>query len=80
MEYEIPEGYKSEFIPKEIKVTEKFGEYSAKTSVEGNKLRYKRQLMVNGGHYTKSDYNTWMDFLKIISKADNQKAVFIKNQ
>ncbi len=80
LEFEIPEGYKAEFIPKEIKVIKKFGEYSALTSVEGNKLRYKRLLKVNGGLYDKSDFTAWTDFLKTISKADNQKAVFVKAQ
>lgn len=78
LEFEIPEGYKAEFIPKEIKVTKKFGEYSAVTTVQGNKLHYKRSLKVNGGLYDKSDYTAWTDFLKTISKADNQKAVFVK--
>lgn len=80
LEFEIPEGYKAEYVPKEIKLSKKLGGYSALTSVVGNRLIFTRRLKIIGGLYYKSDLTTWINFLKIISKADNQKAVFVKNQ
>ena len=78
IEFEIPVGYKSEYTPKEIKLTQKFGEFISSTQVVDNKLLFKRSLKVIGGQYSKADYQLWIDFIKTINKADNQKAVFVK--
>jgi hypothetical protein len=78
IEIEIPVGYTLEYLPKEINLKEKFGEYRASTSVVDGKIYHKRFLKIIGGNYSKEDYAKWVEFLKTISKTDNQKAVFVK--
>ncbi|MCP9770949.1 DUF3857 domain-containing protein [Lacihabitans sp. LS3-19] len=78
LEFEIPDGYKSEFLPKEVNMQKNFGKYSSSSQIIDNKLIYKRSLILKGGEYLIEDYSVWLEFIKAVNKADNQKAVFIK--
>lgn len=78
IEFEIPEGYVLEYLPKDIELKHNFGEFTSKSLIVGNKLQYARKLKTSGGLYPKTDYDNWIEFLKKIYKSDNQKAVFVK--
>lgn len=78
IEFEIPVGYKSEFLPKEINLKNNFGNFSNSSQIIDNKLIFKRSLKIIGGEYSKEDYASWLEFIKAVNKADNQKAVFLK--
>ena len=75
----LPEGYTIEAMPNPIEIKEKFGEYKAACNlVEGNKLIYKRTLVINKGMYEKSDYDLYRQFRETISRNDNAKVVLLK--
>ncbi|MFL9837273.1 DUF3857 domain-containing protein [Flavobacterium sp. ST-75] len=75
----LPEGYTIEAMPNPVDIKEKFGEYKAECNiVEGNKLIYKRALVINKGMYEKSDYDLYRQFREKISRNDNAKVVLLK--
>lgn len=76
--YLVPADYKVEFIPKDIKISSEFGEYSVKTSVSGNKITYTRSQKMYSKRYPPSRFQELVDFYKTIYKADKQKAVLSK--
>jgi hypothetical protein len=78
IEFEIPAGYTSEYLPKDVKSIFPFGEFNSKVVVTANKMTFTRSLKVKGGMYSKEEFTNWKTFLKTINKADNQKVAFIK--
>ncbi len=76
--YVIPEGYKVEFIPKDLHLNSEFGEYSVKTSVAGNTITYTRSQKMYSKRYPPNKFNELVDFYKAIYKTDKQKAVLSK--
>ncbi|MUV02616.1 DUF3857 domain-containing protein [Flavobacterium rakeshii] len=75
----LPQGYTIEAMPNSIDIKEKFGEYRAECNlVEGNKLVYKRTLVINKGMYEKTDYDLYRQFREKISRNDNAKVVLLK--
>jgi Domain of Unknown Function with PDB structure (DUF3857) len=78
IEFEIPAGYASEYLPKDVKSVFTFGEFNSKVVVNANKMTFTRSLKVKGGLYSKEEFANWKTFLKTINKSDNQKVAFIK--
>jgi len=77
--YTIPENYTFEFVPDSSNISSKFGEYISKVTVNEKELLYIRELKRNKGWFPPEDYDELIKFLKDISKADNKKAILIKN-
>ncbi|RNI30323.1 DUF3857 domain-containing protein [Rufibacter immobilis] len=75
VEYEIPAGYKAESVPQPVKYTSIFGEYKAQVQMKGNKLTYVRQLTMHKGRHAASKYMELVNFLKQVSRADQQQVV-----
>lgn len=62
-----------------VKLSNKFGEYSAKIEkISNTKLKYTRKLTINKGKYTKDDYNAFRKFYSNITKHDNAKIALKK--
>jgi transglutaminase-like putative cysteine protease len=78
--YSIPEGYKIEFIPKDIVLESEFGKYMAKAIVKDNTIIYKRTKMINSKKFAAEKYNELVSFYKKIYLADKQKAILAKIQ
>ena len=75
--YELPEGIYPEFLPENVSVTSRFGEYEATYKVDAGALMYTRKLKMNKGQFPASSYQELIDFYRVVSKADNMKLVFM---
>ncbi|ALI98885.1 DUF3857 domain-containing transglutaminase family protein [Rufibacter tibetensis] len=75
VEYEIPAGYKAENMPKPVKIASAFGEYQAQVQMQGSKLIYVRQLTMHKGRHSAAKYMELVNFLKQVSRADQQQVV-----
>ncbi len=78
VKYIIPKNYISEFIPKDIYSNTKFGEYTAKTELQNNKLVFVRKLIFHKGNYPPEDYDALRDFFKLMYENDKQTVVLVK--
>ena len=76
--YTLPKGLSLEFLPKNVKLTSEFGEYSASFSTQGNTIVYKRTQIMNAKVFPAEKYNEYVDFYKKIYQADKLKAVLTK--
>ncbi|MCT4631049.1 DUF3857 domain-containing protein [Winogradskyella sp.] len=72
---EIPEGYEIEALPDIVYIKSEFGEYKLELSSNDNLITYKRKLFIKKGQYSRTDYKSYRDFRKQISKGDNSKIV-----
>jgi transglutaminase-like putative cysteine protease len=75
--YHLPEEIYPEFLPDDVKIKSRFGEYEASFKVEQGKLVYMRKVKMNHGEFPADSYNEFIDFYRNISKADNTKLVFM---
>ncbi|AKQ46971.1 hypothetical protein TH63_17125 [Rufibacter radiotolerans] len=75
VEYEIPAGYRAESMPQPVKIASVFGEYQAQVQMKGNKLVYVRQLTMHKGRHAAAKYAELVNFLKQVSRADQQQVV-----
>lgn len=75
--YELPEGIYPEFLPEDVTITSRFGEYEANYKVDAGRLVYTRKLKMNKGQFPASSYQELIDFYRGVSKADNMKMVFM---
>lgn len=76
--YNIPKGYKVEFMPKDIVIESEFGKYTAKVVQKDNSLVYSRTKMIKNKKYPPEKYNEYVAFSKKIYQADKQKGIFAK--
>lgn len=75
--YRLPEQIYPEFLPKDVSITSRFGEYYATFKVENGSLTYTREIKMNKGTFPPESYQELIDFYRNISKADNIKMVFV---
>ena len=76
--YEIilPETLEVETLMNEVKISNKFGEYSASIVQSGtNKLVYTRRFLLHKGFYEKEDYEAFRAFWLEVVKNDKSKIV-----
>ena len=81
-EFEIglPANYTVEALGNNIKVENKFGQYQFNiTKINDNKLKYKREFILNEGVYPPEDYEDYRNFRKKIANQDKTKIVLIKS-
>jgi hypothetical protein len=75
--YHLPEEIYPEFLPEDVKIKNRFGEYEASFKVQQGKLIYMRKVKMNKGEFPADSYNELIDFYRSITKADNTKLVFM---
>ncbi|MFC6996681.1 DUF3857 domain-containing protein [Rufibacter roseus] len=75
VEFEIPAGFKPESVPQPVKISSVFGEYEAKVNMKDGKLVYQRQLTMHKGRFAPDRYAELVEFLKKVSRADQQQVV-----
>jgi len=75
--YHIPEEIYPEFLPQPVKFSSPFGEFEATYTVDQGKVIYMRKLKTTKGRFKPELYNEFVEFYRNISKADNQKLVFL---
>jgi hypothetical protein len=77
--YQLPKGYLPEYQLEPLTVDSKFGQYSSRVIITGDRLVYIRHLIMHQGRYPASTYTEWVDFRKKIAKADRAQIVFVKS-
>lgn len=75
--YRLPENIYPEFVPQNVSISSRFGEYEASYQIDAGKLVYTRKLKMNKGRFPASSYQELLDFYRAVSKADNTKMVFM---
>ena len=75
--YHLPEDIYPEFLPEDIQLKSRFGEYEASYKVEQGNLVYIRRLKMHKGAFPPSSYQEFIDFYRGITKADNTKMIFV---
>lgn len=81
IEISLPKEYEIEFLPENLKIENKFGNYTIEIiKAEDQKIIFKRTLTINKGNYKKEEYEEYRLFREQIAKNDNTKIVLIKNK
>jgi len=79
VEINLPSSYEVEYMPENVDVKSKFGNYSIEISkIDERTYNYKRVFKMKEGKYPKDDYNSYRSFRKKIAKYDNSKIILIK--
>lgn len=76
--YTIPQGYKVEFIPKDVLIESEFGSYTAKVIAKDNTLIYTRVKTMVNKQYPPEKYNDYVAFSKKMYQADRLKSILTK--
>ena len=77
-QYQIPAGFKVDFIPENVLFENNLGTLELKYLVENNILKITQNIIIKTIDFSKKDFVVWNDFIKKINKNCNQSAVFIK--
>ena len=77
--YTLPPGYHLDSMPLTTDVKKPFGSFSASMKIEGNKLTYKRKLVLVNGTYPKDSYQDLVDFFQSAADADDYSVALVKN-
>lgn len=77
-DYELPAGYKTEYLPENVSVIDSIGEFHISYSLENNHLRViqtvkNKQIVVDRG-----SFENWQAFIKKLIKNYNQAVLFKK--
>jgi transglutaminase-like putative cysteine protease len=75
--FHLPEEIYPEFLPADVKIQNRYGEYEARFTIEQGRLVYVRKLKMNKGEFPAESYTELINFFRSISKADNTKLVFM---
>ena len=73
--YSFDPSYKFEYVPEDVKLDSKFGEYESTTLQQEGKLTFIRRYVLKKGRYPAEDYEVYRDFLSKVIKADAGKVV-----
>jgi transglutaminase-like putative cysteine protease len=75
--YNLPEDVYPEFLPEPTTIKSIFGEYQVRYKIEQGKFIYVRKLRMDRGVFAPEAYDELIEFYKKITKADNNKIVFV---
>ncbi|PZX92299.1 DUF3857 domain-containing protein [Flavobacterium aquariorum] len=80
IEIALPVNFSVEFLPQDVEINGKFGEY--KTEIikkDNNNIVYKRKFFLKKGLYTNKEYDEFRLFMEQISRNDNAKIILTKS-
>lgn len=77
--FELPKGYHADNIPLDISLEKPFGKFSAKMTIKGDKLTFKRRMQLLDGTYSKETYRDLVDFYKEVVDADAYNVTLVKD-
>lgn len=77
--FHLPDGYTAEYLPEDVELVSEFGRYTAKYTVAGNAIVYRRTQTMNGKRYPPEKYNDFVTFYKRVYQSDKQKVVLVKS-
>ena len=75
--YHLQEGIYPEFLPDDVRINTRFGEYEAHFTLDQDNLVYIRKVTMHKGEFPPESYGELIEFYRSINKADNTKMVFL---
>lgn len=76
----IPEMYIIDFIPEDIELISKFGEYKLTfKKIDNNNMIFSREIFIKEGLHDKEEYKNYRSFWKKITKSDNLRMLIHKS-
>lgn len=75
---QLPEGYEIEFIPEDTNLSSDFGSYQFLLKATGNSILCTRKNEQHEGIYQAEKYADFVEYMKKIYDADNQKIILKK--
>jgi hypothetical protein len=80
IEIALPSNFLIEFLPSNVEIKGKFGEYATEFIKKDNTtIVYKRKFFIKKGLYTNKEYDEFRVFMEQISKNDNAKIILTKS-
>ncbi|AOW08324.1 DUF3857 domain-containing protein [Flavobacterium gilvum] len=80
IEIALPVNFSIEFLPQNVEISGKFGEYKTEIIKKDNtNLIYKRKFFLKKGLYTNKEYDEFRLFMEQISRNDNAKIILTKS-
>jgi transglutaminase-like putative cysteine protease len=80
IEIDLPANFLIEFLPENVEINGKFGEYKTEiVKKDNNKIIYKRKFFLKKGLYTNKEYDEFRLFMEQISRNDNAKIILTKS-
>ncbi len=76
--FELPKGFKPEYIPEDVFIDSKFGEYLSKIVINENTIKYIRMFSGESGNFPPEDYQKYIDFINSAAEADKAKIVLVR--
>ncbi|PHS07403.1 MAG: DUF3857 domain-containing protein [Kordia sp.] len=78
-EFQVPEEFTIASLPEDYLINSEFGSYKITIKkIEGNKIKYIRELTLKEGVFPKEKYKSYRDFIKKIAKKDKSKFILTK--
>ena len=77
--YNLPLGYKVEFLPADIKVENEFGKFSYNLKVNNDKVIYRRYFEIKRGTIPIGKFIEFRSFINSIAKTDREKIILTKS-
>jgi len=77
--YKIPSNFKIDFLPESKTIKSSYGDYSCSVKVNDKNIIYTRKFQLKQGRFKASAYNDFYEFVLSVSKADNVKAMLVKD-
>lgn len=77
---ELPAGYRAESFPRPLDLQTDFGRYQSAALLDGNLIRYTRQLVLNQGRFPARSFNDLVRFYDQVYKADRARLVLVKTE
>ncbi|MFY7901261.1 MAG: DUF3857 domain-containing protein [Chitinophagaceae bacterium] len=78
IKFVIQPGYTVESMPKDVSITNKFGNYSISYTVNGENIQLIRKQERIGRHFPASDYEALVDYYNQMAKADRARIILVK--
>lgn len=80
IEIALPTNFSIEFLPQNVEINGKFGEYRTEIiKKDNNIIIYKRKFFMKKGLYTNKEYDEFRLFMEQISRNDNAKIILTKS-
>ena len=80
VEIALPAAFSIEFLPQNVEISGKFGEYKTEIIKKDNAtIVYKRKFFLKKGLYTNKEYDEFRLFMEQISRNDNAKIILTKS-
>jgi len=76
--YNLPLGYKVEFVPANVAINSEFGKFRYSLEVKNDKVIYRRYLEMTKGIIPLDQYNDFRSFINSVAKADRQNIILAK--